>query len=103
MGKGLCAAGTERSGTDRRVGLTRSQAAPGSADQLIASLSIFPGLKATVLLALMVTGSPVCGFLPVRAPRWRCTKVPKPTRVTLSLRFRSEEHTSELQSRPHLV
>ena len=36
---------------------------------LTLSFRNFPGLKATVLLALIFTGSPVWGFLPVRAPR----------------------------------
>lgn len=36
---------------------------------LTLSFRNLPGLKATVLLALIFTGSPVCGFLPVRAPR----------------------------------
>src|SRR3990167_3410767 len=67
----------------------RGRKAPNGETQLTESFSDLPGLKATVLLALMVTGAPVCGFFPVRAPRWRCTKVPKPTRVTLSLRFRA--------------
>ena len=42
--------------------------------QLTASRRALPGLKATVLLALIFTGWPVCGFFPVRAPRWRCRK-----------------------------
>src|SRR5690606_6333747 len=51
---------------------------PGRRAQLIASRSALPGLKDTVLQARIFTGSPVCGFLPMRAPRWRCRKVPKP-------------------------
>src|SRR5689334_20554922 len=70
---------------------------------LTLSFSDFPGLKATVLLALILTGSPVCGFLPVRAPRWRCRKVPKPTSVTLSLRCRAPVISSRTALRTRLA
>src|SRR5450830_268034 len=70
---------------------------------LTLSLSDLPGLNATVLLALIFTGSPVCGFLPVRAPRWRCRKVPKPTRVTLSLRCRAPVISSRTALRTRLA
>src|SRR6185295_7292839 len=45
---------------------------------LMSSFSSLPGLKYGTRLAGILTGSPVLGFLPRRAPRSRTRKLPKP-------------------------
>src|SRR2546425_9752926 len=53
----------------------------------------------------ILSGSPVWGFLPIRALRVARTSLPKPgsTNPFLASLQRSEEHTSELQSLAYLV
>src|SRR5690606_33823641 len=51
--------------------------------------SALPALNAGFLEALILMVSPVRGLRPVRAPRLRTEKVPKPTRVTVSPFFRA--------------
>lgn len=46
---------------------------------LIASFKALPGLKAGTSVAGIVISLPVCGLRPLRAARWRTSKVPKPT------------------------
>src|SRR5690606_18450543 len=53
---------------------------------LTASFRALPALKPTVWLAGIWIAAPVWGFLPVRALRLRTEKVPKPIRLTSSLR-----------------
>src|SRR5690606_16342402 len=54
-----------------------------------ASLSALPALKPGFIEAAILISSPVRGLRPVRAARLRTSKVPKPTRVTLSPFFRA--------------
>ena len=49
-----------------------------------ATFSAAPALNAGTLAALILIASPVLGLRPARAARLRTSKVPKPTRATLS-------------------
>jgi len=53
-----------------------------------AALSVAPALNAGALLALIFIAAPVDGLRPARAARFLTSKVPKPTRATLSPFFR---------------
>ena len=64
----------------RRMGYSRMPKA-----QLIASDNLLPALNLATFFAGILMVSPVCGFLPWRASRLETEKVPKPTKVTLSL------------------
>ena len=52
---------------------------PGTAKTIAYNefFSVGAGLKPTVLLALILISSPVCGFLPFRALRFLTVNVPK--------------------------
>ena len=49
-----------------------------------ASFSSFAGRKAIFLLALILIASPVAGFRPIRAARFRTWRMPRPVRRILS-------------------
>src|SRR3954452_19868555 len=63
-----------------------------------ASLSTFPGRNLGCELALICIGSPVRGLRPVEALRRVTEKLPKPTNLTSSPRFRVDVITSSIVS-----
>src|SRR5450759_3236107 len=54
-----------------------------------AAFNVAPALNAGALEALILIASPVPGFRPFRAARFLTSKVPKPTKATLSPIFRA--------------
>ncbi len=62
---------------------------PPAVNYFTAAFNDLPAVNLGTFFAAIFIGSPVCGFLPFRADLFVTEKVPKPTRVTLSPRFRA--------------
>ena len=65
---------------------------------LTASFKAAPALNVTAVRAAIVTGAPVCGFLPLLAALSDTPKVPNPTKVVFSPFFSASVIASNVAS-----